>query len=1018
MITLTTRTFLQPTLSLYLGGTGVKVGDRLMTMMEELDDDQRSAIEAFFIDSQQPEIIDHARSRHYCYQNLSQFHEPTYKDFTDRRFPANLGITPVINSCEGCGVTRIFGTASLVACRDNFASLLQQASARLRKNREESTQPMQVFLTASSCGGTGAGMILDAAALVRHFFRERGETPRIFLFLIGPSVFLEDPTILLREDQRARMRASSYALLKELNHFAQGNPFLSEYRLRDETIRIGNTADDDRLFEWVYFIDGRGDQTGTTRTLSEVAWMIAEAQVHLAVTEVGRKVSESMPNQREERLREYALNFVHSDHKGRLSDTELARMRTASRRTFLASFSVRNARFPAEEIKRWFQLGWVCEALEKMRERGDDRGRSQVEQFDAILGYDGRTTLPEGLLADLGLTREQLTLRVKEDALQDQGLLKPLSLALAPDAAVTAANELLSLAAWMVDDMKKESSLVAVADSGAGTGPAKTCAEALAIAFPKWTSFWADGLESHGRIADRLWQVAAATTGGRGCRFLDGFLAHAAGVLTRLAEEGKRRPNLDELEENIAEVRRNVKAVSKASERENGRGLTWRKILVLTHVEPKVSQDLQRRTKAVLAQVNGLRNKVLDQRSARIADLLAPAAWEKAAQQLKRWRDDVLVPVNTAIANALMLAENEWRIARRALEQHQGTNVRGQWIAHSTIQIADDDLLHGLADSIGNRVQVEDLVLEPMQGNGISRDRDRLTLRGIAAFDQRTVTDILFRHVQDTTGAVLAFLDNAWMLPDVAARLATSAARVLDTGAEPLAGFSRAAIGQPLQSHLLAPEGVLLPDPFGQELGRMNRIASDDRLQFGVVSFVFGIPPNSLDGIGDLFRQYAVHIGDQERYVGELDRYPLHVFRDAAEGFKEPYSPLAFQLDDTLVKTLLDAAAFLWPQGVKLDIREFDPASPEHRRDWDRIVELAEKVLHELVLSPEKAEALFKDRRYAALESLYRLRKHDSRDPKGRRDPDFPQDSGGNGNGSAKPPRDTPPHAPQPADAP
>lgn len=1015
MITLTTRTFLQPTLSLYLGGTGVKVGDRLLAMMEELDAEQRAAIEAFFIDSQQPEIVDHARSRHYCYQNLSQFQEPTYKDFTERRFPANLGITPVINSCEGCGVTRIFGTASLVACRDNFASLLQQASARLRKNREESTQPMQVFLTASSCGGTGAGMILDAAALVRHFFRERGETPRIFLFLIGPSVFLEDPTISLREDQRARMRASSYALLKELNHFAQGNPFLSEYRLRDETIRIGNTADDDRLFEWVYFIDGRGDRTGSTRTLNDVAWTIAEAQVHLAVTEVGRKVSESMPNQREERLREYALHFVHADHKRHLSDRERERMRVASRRTFLASFSVRNARFPAKEIKTWFQLGWVREALEKLLRRGDDRGRSQVEQFDALLGYDGRAAQPEGLLADLGLTREQLTLRVKEDALQDQGLLKPLSLALGPDAAVTAANDLLALATWMVEDMKKESSLVAVPDASGGTGPAKTCAEALAVAFPKWTSFWADGLEKHGRIADRLWQVAAATTGGRGCRFLDGFVAHAAGVLTRMAEEGKRRPKLEELEENIAEVRRNVKAISKASERENGKGLTWRKILVLTHIEPKVSQDLQRRTKALLTQVNGLRNKVLDRRSARIADLLAPAAWEKAAQQLKRWRDDVLVPVTTAIDNALMLAENEWKIARDALGQHQGVNAHGRWVAHSTIQVADDELLRGLADAIGDRVQVEDLVLEPMQGDGISRDRDRLTLRGISAFDHRTVIGILFRHVQDATGAVLAFLDNAWMLPEVAARLATSAARVLDTGAEPLAGFSRAAIGQPLQSHLLVPDGVLLPDPFGQELGRMNRIASADRLQFGVVSFVFGIPPNSLDGIDDLFRQYAVHVGDQERYGGELDRYPLHVFRDAAEGFKEPYSPLAFQFDDALVNTLVSAAAFLWPEGVKLDIREFDPASLEHRRDWDRIVELAEKVLHELILSPEKAETLFEDRRYAALERLYRLRKHASRD---RKDPDSPPKPGGNGNGSANAPREAPPFPMQPDEAP
>jgi hypothetical protein len=1009
MITLTEKTFLQPTLSLYLGGTGILVGDRLLTMMEGLGADERSAIEAFFIDSQQPAIVDHARSRHYCYQNLSQFRDPTYKDFTEQRFPANLGITPVVNSCEGCGVTRIFGTASLVACRDNFASLLQQASGRLRKNRQESTQPMQVFLTASSCGGTGAGMILDAAALVRHFFRERGETPRIFLFLIGPTVFLEDPTMSLREDQRARMRASSYALLKELNHFAQGNPFLSEYRLRDETIRIGNMADDDRLFEWVYYLDGRGDQTGTTRTLAEVAWMIAEAQIHLSVTEVGRKVAESMPNQREERLREYALHFVHADHKDRLSYPERERLRIASRRTFLASFSIRNARFPAEEIKTWFRWGWVREALEKMLWRGADRGRSQVEQFDALLGYDGENVRPEGLLADLGLTREQLTLRVKEDAVQDQALLKPLSLALNPDAAVGAAEELLSLASWMVEDMKKESSLVAAGETTGGTGPARTCAEALAVAFPKWTNLWTDGLERNGRIAERLWMVAGATTTGRGCRFLDGFLAHAAGVLTRLAEEGKRRPKLEELEENIADVRRNMKAVSKANERENKKGLTWRKVMVLIHAEPKVSQDLQRRTKALLTQVNGLRAKVLDQRSARIADLLAPAAWEKAAQQLKQWRDTVIAPVLTAGSNALMFANNQWLISRDALSRHQGVNARGRWLAHSTMQVADDKLLQTLGEAIGDRVAVEDLVLDPLQGEGISRDRRRLTLRSLSSFDQRAVVDILFGHVKDATGAVLAFLDNGWMLPDVANRLANSAASTLDTGAEPLASFSRAAIGQPLQSHLLAPEGVLLPVPFGQELGKMNRIASRDPLQFGVVSFVFGIPPNSLDAIADLFRQYTVHVGDQARYAGELDRYPLHVFRDAAEGFNEPYSPLAFQLDDSFVQELIDAAQELWPRdGIRLDIRLFDSKLPEHWRDWNRVVELAEKVLHHLILAPDQAETLFRGGRFPTLENLYRIRKHDSRDAKAAREPEVTHGGNGNGAGKAAPPFETP----------
>jgi hypothetical protein len=348
-------------------------------------------------------------------------------------------------------------------------------------------------------------------------------------------------------------------------------------------------------------------------------------------------------------------------------------------------------------------------------------------------------------------------------------------------------------------------------------------------------------------------------------------------------------------------------------------------------------------------------------------------------------------------------------------------NARGRWLAHSTMQVADDNLLRTLEEAIGDRVAVEDLVLDPLQGDGISRDRRRLTLRSLSSFDQRAVVDILFGHVKEATGAVLAFLDNGWMLPDVASRLANSAASALDTGAEPLASFSRAAIGQPLQSHLLAPEGVLLPVPFGQELGKMNRIPSRDPLQFGVVSFVFGIPPNSLDAIADLFRQYAVHVGDQARYAGELDRYPLHVFRDAAEGFNEPYSPLAFQLDDSLVQELIDATQELWPKsGVRLlDIRLFDSKLPEHRRDWNRIVELAEKVLHHLILAPDEAEKLFHGGRFPTLENLYRIRKHDSRDAKTARESEAAHGGNGNGNGAGyAPPPFEQPHSEQPGDHP
>ncbi|HEX8154124.1 MAG TPA: tubulin-like doman-containing protein, partial [Thermoanaerobaculia bacterium] len=375
MINLTARLFPQPTLSLYLGGSGIAVGEQLLSLLGGLDPADAAFVEPFFIDSQEPRIRDHERARHFCYTDLDQFFQPIYREFSNTRFPENLGVDPVYNSSEGCGVTRIFGAASLAASLDDFANLVEQAVARLKNRRRAGKQPLQVFLTASACGGTGAGMIVDAAALVRHFCRAKGENPRIFLFLLGPSVYFEDPSVSMTGEQRDRMRASTYALLKELNHFAKGERFVSSYRLRDEPLDIGNVADGDRLFDWVYLLDGSAQKAGATRTLDEVGWMTAETQLHLAMSEVGRKVAESMPNQREQRGREYALNFVHPDNKSRMSDASRKRLQVAGRKTFLASFALRNVRFPAEDIKEWFRAGWVREALQKALLREDpERG--------------------------------------------------------------------------------------------------------------------------------------------------------------------------------------------------------------------------------------------------------------------------------------------------------------------------------------------------------------------------------------------------------------------------------------------------------------------------------------------------------------------------------------------------------------------------------------------------------------------------------------------------------------------
>lgn len=976
MFTRTEFSPLQPTLSLYLGGSGIAVGKSLLSLMESLHPDEQQLIEPFFIDSQNPTIEDRERARHYSYSNLYRFYEPVFKEFSDQRFPQNIGEFPVVDSSTGCGITRIFGAASLVNWRDDFSSLVEQASARLRDRRTGPTQPLQVFLTASACGGTGAGMILDAAALVRHYFRERGENPRIFFFLIGPTVYVDDPSLPLRSDQRDRMRASSYALLKELHHFADGNPFRSAYRLRDKVIEIGNARDDDRLFDWVYYIDGRPETSGgSTRSLAEVAWTVAETQLHLCTTEVGHKVAESLPNQREERFRGYASDFVHADNKQLLSEEELVRLRQGSRRTFLASFAVRNVRFPAEEIKDWFRWGWARESLEKaLRGKPRQHDREWIEEFDEILGFSDGSIQPDGLLAELGLVRDDLLSQVREDADPGKGLPPVPGSAASPQKILDGTKTFLDAATVVIEDLKRDASLVATHVSESGS--IVSSATLLANALPGWQSVWTEGLRDGGAIAARLWDLAWDPAKGRGLVFLNDLLGHSAAILEEFASAGGKRARIATLEEslNAAQMRLNGLTRKRDVEQHGWRAVGRNLLVHFKMLKSAHSEGFERSVRAAARDMDALRKQLIAHRSAHIANGLAPKAWVMAARELKKWRDDVLAPAITAAENAFTLAHNQWKLAHAAMRTRGGVNARGRWTAHTTTQIAGDPLLAELARQVA-KVSVADVVLGPLHGSGLARERHRLTSRTLASFDRETMVEILFAHVKNATAGALTFLDNGWMLPEVAKELHGAAAEALDEGAEPLVNFSRATIGQPLQSYLLAPPSLLLPDVFGRTLGKMNRLTSTDPLQLGVVSFVYGIPPNALEGIGEMFLQYAAHIGDQDRNKAH-DRYPMHVFRNAAEMFDEPHSPLDAQTNAEIARTAVPAARKVWSGngGIHLHIREWrDDAAPP---DMNRLIELIETLLQRLVREPEMAEEIFRNGQFPDLARLYDSRRY------------------------------------------
>jgi hypothetical protein len=978
MITLTEKTFLQPTLSLFLGGCGVRVGTDFLSILESLPPSHRGLVEPYFIDSQQPALRDHARSRHYCYQNLGDFFEPIYREFSEQRFPENLGVSPVMNSSEGCGVTRIFGAASLVACRDNFLALIDQAAGRLRANRESETQPLQVFITASACGGTGAGMVIDAAALVRHYFRSRGENPRILLFLMGPSSYVDDPQIRLTEGQIARMRASTYALLKELHHFAQGKPFLSAYRLRDQVIDISNERDDDRLFDWVYYVDGRPEGGTATRTVDEVTWTIAEAQMHLCVTEVGRKVAESMPNQREERLRVFPLNVIHPDNKTKLTIAAKKHMADSSRRTFLAGIGVRNVRFPLDEIKHWLRWNWVVEALQKALQRNrPEEERPLVQQYEELLGLHGDEMLGDGLLADLELTRDRLLKQVKGDADPDGDVPRAPQPGTADDALLASGDTLVGVAEAVVADIREGgSSLVNQGDGeGSELPPASEMVQrALRGLGGSWRIQLADG----GTIATRLWELAWNPASGHGLHFLDGLVTYMAERLTTLALKARTREATQSLEARASTARSSVQKLRKQLQLEERARVSRAVRGVMKKLGLGGGVHGQRVTsliKTVTRDAAQLRQAILSQRRAQIGNALAGQAWLDAAAALKKWRDDVLAPAITAAENALTFADAEAQRARVALGTHEGTNARGRWVARTTVQLASDELLAAIQARLSG-VRVEDLVLAALQGEGIPHEGTRLHNRNIPDFPRETATGVLLAHVAAATRQKLTFLDDGWQIKELGEELKQMAAKALDDGAEPLVSFSRPAVGVPLKTYLLRPRSFLAPTPFGQDLGRTNTLDSIDPLQLSVLTFTYGIPPNTLGGMQQLFEDYRILVGDAERYRKDLDRYPMHVFREAAETFDEVHSPISFDPGDGAPDAVVQAAGVLWNAGdggARLSIRNCLPA--EAASDWNVFIELTEQILHYLRLNPEEASRLFDDDRFLALERLYNSRR-------------------------------------------
>ncbi len=190
------------------------------------------------------------------------------------------------NLNEGAGQFRQFGRLALfkdVAAPSNSTiyNTLNDALVKLKRDNPTLTS-FQVFIIASLAGGTGAGMFVDVA----HLIRQIAAQPNVALngrmtirgYLVLPDAFSRSVDAAWLRSMQAR----AYAAMRESRRFAVSYDYERSYPIHyhdGSGHPIWHGAIKGRLFDVIYYLDGQGgyNPLGTVKIENGIVPVIADA---------------------------------------------------------------------------------------------------------------------------------------------------------------------------------------------------------------------------------------------------------------------------------------------------------------------------------------------------------------------------------------------------------------------------------------------------------------------------------------------------------------------------------------------------------------------------------------------------------------------------------------------------------------------------------------------------------------------------------------------------------------------
>lgn len=239
----------RPTLVIGLGGSGVETARRVKRLLHERYT-IKDLIGFLFIDTDQGQYIgntelapvDSKERAAIMVRNpeqiLEEFDRPTklhpyYEHFLTKELNVAL-----LRDASGAAGIRPVGRFAFFASFDTLypqflepaVDSIVQVQARAKalmsgaeRNVEITPSQPRVYIISSLCGGTGSGIFLDTAVVMRHIFSQRGLDGEIVGIFYLPSVFQHEAGI--SPSMKEVIEANAYASLMELEYFCDPETF-------------------------------------------------------------------------------------------------------------------------------------------------------------------------------------------------------------------------------------------------------------------------------------------------------------------------------------------------------------------------------------------------------------------------------------------------------------------------------------------------------------------------------------------------------------------------------------------------------------------------------------------------------------------------------------------------------------------------------------------------------------------------------------------------------------------------